>query len=273
MNFGTLATFPKQEPAGGGPPGPPFALNSAAEGISIDPVTGQIVLGTDGSYGTPDAFTVARILEAANLPIILQDTTSGGPGQGSFNIIGSDRNLISSPSGNIGLQSIYSDVALQFVLFDFLHLAPALTLATGFNDVTFGNLDGLQEIVCNAQSSSVRMDMVNRRMMLFDPAIPDNGQTVQVNGNLSLLNDGTLAAVAFPLTAPFSSSDIDFGLFSCNPGDMVLIGVDPASVLPNSFFSAYVSSPGNVRLRFNNYSAAAQTPPVGNFTVSIIKIT
>lgn len=267
----SIATNQKREAQGS--PGPPFLLTSAAEGLSVDPVTGKIVLGTDGTYGTPDRFTTTRVVEASNQQLLLQDTTSGGPGQGSFNQIGSDRNLISSPSGNIGLQSIYTDVSIQFVLFDFANLSPGLTLATGLNDVNFVNADGLLGIKCGAQTTSVRIDLVNQRMIMFDPAVADNGQTLQVNGNMSLRNDGILAAIDFPLTAPFSSSDLAFGLFiGSNPGDAVLLGIDPASVLPNSCFTAWVSAADTVTVRFNNYSAGAQDPPVGNFKVSVIKI-
>jgi hypothetical protein len=48
----TLQTYQRREPAGA--PAPPFALNSAFNGLSVDAVTGQIVLGQDiGAVGDP----------------------------------------------------------------------------------------------------------------------------------------------------------------------------------------------------------------------------
>lgn len=43
------------------PPGPPFSLTSADNGLSVDPITGRIVLGQDvGAVGNPAQLTTAR---------------------------------------------------------------------------------------------------------------------------------------------------------------------------------------------------------------------
>lgn len=254
------------------PPVPPFATG-AAEGLSVE--AGNVVWGTFGGNPlTPEKLSATRQLEMSNNQMIFEDTTSGGPGQGSFTQFGSDRLLVFSGNNQIGLQAIFGNILLQFNLFDFQNLTPALGLSTGFNDVQLRNSDGFMEILCGVQGTSLQIDLINSRLRLFNPLTPDNGQTLQVNGNMSLLTDVTLAGIDFPVTAPFNSSDIDFGLFlGAVPGDIVLLGIDPASVLPNSCFTAWVNAADTVRVRFNNYSAGAQDPPAGNFKVSIIKMT
>jgi len=160
-----------------------------------------------------------------------------------------------------------------FNLSDFQTLKPQLGLATGFNDVTLQNDDGILRFNCQAAGLQMRMDLVNERFILAPAATADNGQSLQVAGNMSLGTDVT-ANFDFPLTAAFSSSDLSSALFiGASPGDVVLLGVDPAAVLPNSSFTAWVSAADTVTIRFNNYSAVAQDPPAGNFKVSVIKMT
>jgi len=273
MGLGAPAISTNQKREASGTPGPPFALTSAAEGLSVDPVTGKIVLGTDGTYGTPDQFTVTRIMEVSNHLMFLQDTTSGGPGLNSFMSIGSDRILGNSGNGNVGIQAIFGNTQLQFNLYDFQTLKPQLGLATGFNDVNLRNEDGILFFDCAAQTLSMRMDLVAYQFIIAPTAVPSNGRTLQVNGNVSILTDFTIVGLDFPNTAAQTSSDISSALaIGSLPGDVVMLGVDPASVLPNSTFTAWISAPDTVTVRFNNYSAAAQDPPAGNFKVSVIKM-
>ncbi len=255
------------------PPGPPFAANSAAEGLSVDPVTGKIVLGTDGSYGTPDQFTTARIIEASNKVIVLEDTTSGTPIQGSLMQLGSDRLTIDNAAVTTGVQIQALPGQLVFILADSATNAPKLGLSTGNNDVRLINRDGLVELDCQNTGLSIRVDLINERVIIAPPATLDNGQNLQVAGNMSLGTDVT-ANFDFPNTPAQQSSDLSSALFiGANPGDVVLLGVDPAAVLPNSCYTAWVSAPDTVTIRFNNYSAAAQDPPAGAFKVSVIKMT
>lgn len=274
MGLGAPAISTNQKREASGSPGPPFLLTSAAEGLSVDPVTGKIVLGTDGSITPPpDKFTTARIIESSNFQMVLQDTTSGGPGQGSFNSIGSDRILTSSGNGNVGLQAIFGNTQLQFNLFDFQTLKPQLGLASGFNDVVIRNEDGILFFDCAAQTLSMRMDLVAYQFIIAPTAVPSNGRTLQVNGNVSILTDFTIVGLDFPNTPAQTSSDISTALaIGSLPGDVVMLGVDPGSVMPNSSFTAWISAADTVTVRFNNYSAAAQDPPAGNFKVSVIKM-
>lgn len=168
----------------------PPTVPGDAEGLSLE--GGKNVLGTfSGNPLAPEVFTGDRQIETSNKRLTLQDTTSGGIAQGSFMQLGSDRVLINSGSNNIGLQAIFTDVALQFNLFDFIHLVPSLGLATGFNDVALTNADGVLHIVCNAQTNDFRVDLINNRVIFGPTATADNGASLQVPGDVTTGNPGT----------------------------------------------------------------------------------
>jgi hypothetical protein len=75
----------------------------------------------------------------------------------------------------------------------------------------------------------------------------------------------------FPNTLTLTSSDLTIALNGAAIGDVVLLGVDNASVLANSCYTAWVSAANTVTVRFSNYSVAAQNPASGTFRVSIVK--
>lgn len=55
--------------------GAPFPAGSAANGLSVDPITGQIVLGNDfGDPSNPAALTSTRVIPIPGFGIVLQDT-------------------------------------------------------------------------------------------------------------------------------------------------------------------------------------------------------
>src|SRR5688572_20397498 len=55
--------------------GAPFPAGSAANGLSVDPITGQIVLGQDfGDPANPAALTNTRFIPIPGFGIVLQDT-------------------------------------------------------------------------------------------------------------------------------------------------------------------------------------------------------
>jgi|SRR5688572_7368912 len=92
----TLQTYQRREPAGA--PAPPFALNSAYNGLSVDTVTGQIVFGQDiGAVGNPAAFISNRELPMSffDLTLYLNDSTDAIPSL-HFN------NDLVNPTGRIG---------------------------------------------------------------------------------------------------------------------------------------------------------------------------
>lgn len=79
------------------------------------------------------------------------------------------------------------------------------------------------------------------------------------------------ASLDFPNTAAQNSSDLTITVTGAAVGDVVLLGVDNASVNANSCYTAFVSAANTVTVRFNNYSAAAIDPAAGTFRVSIVK--
>lgn len=73
--IGTLNTNHKQEPVPN--PGPPFELNSAGNGLSVDPVTRRIVLGNDpGALGDPAQLTSNREIQRNGRRLSFLDASS-----------------------------------------------------------------------------------------------------------------------------------------------------------------------------------------------------
>lgn len=79
------------------------------------------------------------------------------------------------------------------------------------------------------------------------------------------------AALDFPNTLTLTSSDLTIALTGAADGDIVSLGVPIAAQNANSCYAAFVSAPNVVTVRFNNYSALAIDPAVGNFRVSVLK--
>ena len=77
----------------------------------------------------------------------------------------------------------------------------------------------------------------------------------------------------FPNTAAQSSSDLTVAV----PGagakgfDFVDVAVPAGSILPNSAFTAFVSAPDVVKVRFHNYSSGAQNPASGTFQLRVTR--
>jgi hypothetical protein len=259
----SIATNQKREVVSG----PPFSVASADNGLSVDTTNGKIVLGND--FGDP--LQPALLVSDREIPY-------GPGGVGLFLTQASGARTTLTPTtyncriddpGTVQSQIDPGKVTLT----DNTGLNPFIDFNTGNNDVRLQNLDGIVSLLCSVLGTGVVFDLVNARMRLFNPVAADNGQTLQVNGNMSLQKD-FIVIPAFPLTPGFTSSDVVFGLaFGALPGDVVQLGIDPASVLPNSSFTAWISAADTLTVRFNNYGAAAQQPPNGNFNVSIIRIT
>jgi len=270
----SLQTNAKKEITVIPPPGPPFDPTSAAEGLSVDPVTGKIVLGTVFDPLAPDKFSSDRSIEVSNHRLDLTDFTSGTANQNSLMQLASDRLLIDNGATTTGVQIQALINKLVFALFDSVTLAPTLLLSTGNNDVELINADGLVSLRCQNTALGIRVDLTSEVVIIAPPAVADNGRTLQVGGNVSIGTDFTIVGLDFPNTAAFSSSDVSSALaIGSLPGDVVMLGIDPASVLPNSCFTAWISAADTVTVRFSNYSALAQNPPAGNFKVSVIKMT
>ena len=83
-----------------------------------------------------------------------------------------------------------------------------------------------------------------------------------------LSHTGTLD---FPSTASQSASNLDVSVPGAALGDVVSLGVPDVSTLANSTYTAWVSLPNIVTVRFTNPSIAAQNPASGTFRVMVIQ--
>lgn len=80
------------------------------------------------------------------------------------------------------------------------------------------------------------------------------------------------AALNFPNTLPGTSSDLTIALTGAALGDIVMLGVPNASTVANGCFTAWVSAPNTITVRFtNNDLLAAFDPASGTFRVAIVK--
>jgi hypothetical protein len=75
----------------------------------------------------------------------------------------------------------------------------------------------------------------------------------------------------FANTASGSYSDVIVGLTGTADGDVVVLGTLNASIYPGTTYTTWVSSAGNVTVRFANNSGAPIDPPSRSFRVSVLK--
>lgn len=78
------------------------------------------------------------------------------------------------------------------------------------------------------------------------------------------------ALLNFPSTPAQSSSDLTIALLGAELNDVIGLGVPSVAVLPNTSYTAFVSAPDVVTVRFNNYSALAADPTFGDFIVVVV---
>lgn len=81
----------------------------------------------------------------------------------------------------------------------------------------------------------------------------------------------TFNSTNFPLTASMTSSDITVSVPGAAQNDAVVVGLISGPIDANSCFTAFVSSTGNVTIRFNNYSLGAIDPGNGTYKVIVFK--
>ena len=100
----------------------------------------------------------------------------------------------------------------------------------------------------------------------------DNGAlTATTRQKICRVLTGTFPATNFGLTAAQTSTDIVVAVTGAALNDAVSVGIPNAAVNANSCYTAWVSSPNNVTIRFNNYSLGAIDPGVGTFKVTVCK--
>lgn len=95
-----------------------------------------------------------------------------------------------------------------------------------------------------------------------------------LNLSAGVLNLGGFvsAFLDFPSTSAQSSSDITVSYTGAQTSHPVIISVPDGSAPSNTNYTAWVSSAGVVKVRFNNYSASAVNPASGTFTIFVLNL-
>ncbi len=280
---------------------PPGTTGLANNGLSIDPVTGNYVLGNDVGSALATLLSNRAIdLNSFNVFFFGRDNGSG------------QLNLVAIQDGDIQINNDSSVFgASKLTLFDNADSTLA-SLAYGndelrcqalsFRFVTFDtffldqNIDAPLPITFNAGNifaggSGVGV-LINTiwnnagTPTLFKLTVTDivsNAasllQDFQVNGVSKFRIDksgnifivSVTASLNFPNTLTLTSSDLTIAYPGAAVGDIVLLGTPVAAVNANSCYTAFVSAANVITVRFNNYSALPIDPAAGNFTVSIFK--
>lgn len=181
MGIGAPALATNQRKEGGiVPPGPPFALNSADNGLSVDPVTGKIVLG--GDPGTASLLLGNREIDMQTFSMRLLDTAGDltiNSTQLQFNEI-SGANFIglfvNPVPGNAEI-SIFSDTTIGAT-------GPRITMQNGISTAEM-DLTGAENFtVSQGGNAMLLLSNVNALYQFGD--VPG-----AVNGNRLTINDTT----------------------------------------------------------------------------------
>lgn len=95
--------------------------------------------------------------------------------------------------------------------------------------------------------------------------------TVGVSGTPLVTILSATAVLDFPNTLAQTSNDLTIAVAGAAVGDTVSIGVDNASVMANSSYSAWVSAANTVTIRFTNAGALPRDPASGTFRATVFK--
>jgi hypothetical protein len=254
--YGPLQTFRKQDPAGS-----PFTPGSAANGNSIDAL-GRVVIGNNvGAAGSPGQLLNTReILTNGFFIALVGGLLPTDPitqlDSGFIGVLTNAGNSSSVLSGGaLGLSDVGAGGS-TIVMDNGIPLSTEMRYRADLWTI-------------GAQSVPMVQLYLATGNLVVSQTLNDNGQKLQVDGNISMLV--VAANLDFPLTAPFTSSDLTVAVTNAAVGDMVVVGFDPAGLDANSCYTGFVDSAGSVTVRFNNYSAAAIDPAARDFNVSIFK--
>ncbi|MCC9016918.1 hypothetical protein [Flavobacterium lipolyticum] len=100
---------------------------------------------------------------------------------------------------------------------------------------------------------------------------PDASGTFALTSNLPVILTGS-ATLDFPNTVAGTSQDLNITVPGAALGDVVSLGVPFACVEPNSHYTAFVSAPNTVTVRFGNFdTSVARNPASGDFKIKVIK--
>jgi hypothetical protein len=252
---GPISTNQKKEQTGA-----PFVAGSADNGLSVDVLTGRIVLGNDftGIAGAGQLLSNREIFTNGFLVNFVDGTFSS---QITAGIWGCFDSATGSGAGmQPGFMSIQNPAGDD----------PFVELTAGAGLIARIRLNG-GEAKIETQGTAIPEFRIVMGIgnVLIGGNLVDNGNKLQVDGHVSMLS--ATANLDFPNTLPFTSSDLTIALAGAAVGDMAVVGFDPAALDADSCYTAFVDAPGSVTVRFNNYSAVAIDPAARDFTVSILK--
>jgi hypothetical protein len=108
--------------------------------------------------------------------------------------------------------------------------------------------------------------------------------TVQIPGSASVAGTLTVgggtpitkslnasASLDFPSTANNGVSNLTITLAGALDGDAIFLGVPNVNIAPLTNYTAWVSAPDTVTVRFTNQTGAISDPPAGTFRVVIVR--
>lgn len=304
MSLGNANLQTSQRVVPQAPPGPPFDLDSAENGLSVDPVDFRIVLGQRfGEPGDP-----AVLLHDTEIPMNTRRLRFFDNFFGSaFEIFGNFISGVFTNAGgyaaanglgaNIGFQagpgttSFISSQALEIAIFGSTGVSinnnsspgdpGANNLNVDFDRVGLGVLTPTARLHLAAGGGGAQQAPFKYTAGAASQATLPAGAK-NFNGTNEFLTAGgvnytmakTLTATAaldFPNTNAQTSSDLTIALAGAADGDVVVLGVPIAALNADSCYTAFVSAAGVVTVRFNNYSAAAINPASGTFRVAVVK--
>lgn len=124
------------------------------------------------------------------------------------------------------------------------------------------------DVASNPDSTPIVTSVGTERVLVQDATSGQYKGITPANINIGIGGSSTLD---FSNTVAGTSSDLTITVTGAALGDLVVLGIDNASVSANSSYTAWVSATNTVTVRFNNYSSGSIDPSSGTFKVRIIK--
>jgi hypothetical protein len=234
--------------------------------------TTGVVSNTTQSFSGAKTF-LGVLNGSSDLNVTGFSTLSGGAGITNLAATSSITRLIGVNSSNaIGELTLSGGLSVSA---GNLSIQAATATQTGtvisFGSQTFGGNKTFNGTVTLASATGTATSVIGRS---------STGQVVDLTLGSGLnLSSGTLniggfisASLDFPNTSAQSSSDITVSYTGAQTSHPVMISVPDGSAPSNTNYTAWVSSAGVVKVRFNNYSASAVNPASGTFTIFVLNL-
>jgi len=236
------------------PPGPPFVLNSAFNGLSVDAVTGQIVLGQDvGAAGNPAALVSNREIPmngfwlaigpaatpALYLDQTLQQYSIGDVGLGNFGTYINILDLLNKVTVFSNFGNAYLDIDKGNNLYQ-------LGDINGSNTGTMLELDdGVQlSRITSASGNRLFLDAANGLYQLGDIDNFGNSWTCHIDDTIQEAALGDTFGVSTGTSFYISVAGPTFQMYD-NGGDYFVIGNTNLGVNPRDYRFGDISAQHN----------------------------